>query len=261
MQQSNTDERPEAQHKAVAIIPARYASERLPGKPLAEIHGKPMVQHVYERVSRASLVTRVVVATDDERIAAAVRAFGGEAVMTPVDCKSGSDRIALVAESMHDIDIVVNVQGDEPLIHPSMIDDTIRPLHEEPALRVCTVVREISDAAEVQNPNVVKVVLDLDGFCLYFSRSPVPHVRGIRQEAWLAHQKFFKHFGLYVFRRSFLLRYAAMPPTPLEQSEKLEQLRILEHGYRMRAVITEYDSMPVDTREDLERVRTLVGAA
>lgn len=259
MQKESREAATPARDRAVAIIPCRYASERLPGKPLAEIRGKPMVQHVYERVARASLVARVVVATDDARIATAVRGFGGEAVLTPVDCRSGSDRIALVAGSMPEADIIVNVQGDEPMIHPAMIDETIQPLYEDPALGVCTTVREIDDPGEVQNPNVVKAVLDQNGFCLYFSRSPVPHVRGVRMEEWLAHQKFYKHFGLYVFRRSFLLQYTSMPPTPLEHAEKLEQLRILEHGYRMRARITQYDSISVDTPEDLERVRALVG--
>jgi 3-deoxy-manno-octulosonate cytidylyltransferase (CMP-KDO synthetase) len=244
--------------RVVAIIPSRYASERLPAKPLADIHGKPMVQHVVERTSRAALVHRVIVATDDERIAAVVRGFGGEAWMTPVECASGSDRIARVARDLPEAEIVVNVQGDEPLIPPGMIDQTVQLLLDDPLLPVGTVVRAITDPADLLNPAVVKVVLDRQGHCLYFSRSPIPHVRGLAPEGWLGSSAFYKHFGVYVFRRAFLLSYASMAPSPLEQAERLEQLRILEHGHRIGAVITDHDSIPVDTPADLDRVRALM---
>ena len=247
--------------RVVAIIPSRYASERLPAKPLADICGRPMVQHVYERTARASLVDRVIVATDDERIAAAVRGFGGEVRMTPAACTSGSDRIALVARDLPGTRIVVNVQGDEPLIPPAMIDQAVQLLLDDPSLEAGTVVRRITDPADLTNPAVVKAVLDAQGRCLYFSRSPIPHVRGTDPGRWPEQTACFKHFGLYVFRRDFLLAYAALAPTPLEQAEKLEQLRILEHGHRLGAAITGFDSVPVDTPADLERVRALIGSS
>lgn len=244
--------------QVVAVIPARYASERLPAKPLADIHGKPMVQHVYERAARATTVHRVIVATDDERIANAVRSFGGEVRMTPAECASGSDRIALVARDLEGTEFVVNVQGDEPLIPPDMIDQTVRRMLEDPTLEVGTVVRKITDPSDLANPAVVKAVLDQRGRCLYFSRSPIPYVRGAEIGQWPEHAACYKHFGLYVFRRTFLLAYAAMVPTPLEHAEKLEQLRILEHGHGIGAVVTEHESVPVDTPQDLERVRAMM---
>jgi 3-deoxy-manno-octulosonate cytidylyltransferase (CMP-KDO synthetase) len=246
--------------RTVAIIPARYASQRLPAKPLADIAGKPMIQHVFERASKATLVNAVLVATDDERIAAAVRAFGGHAVMTPPSLESGSDRIAYVARSMADTDIVVNVQGDEPLLAPAMIDEAVRPLLENPGLPVGTLVRRIETPHELFNPGIVKVVLDKDGYCLYFSRSVIPYGRDHPQGDWLDSSAYYKHVGLYVFRREFLLHYAQLPRTPLEIAEKLEQLRILEHGYKIKAAITTHDSKPVDTVEDLERIRTEIGS-
>lgn len=244
--------------ETVAIIPARYASERLPGKPLAEIAGRPMIRHVVERTARARLVGRVLVATDDERIAAAVRAFGGEAVMTATDLKSGSDRIAAVARTLPGAEVIVNVQGDEPLIDPAMIDEAIAPLHADPAIEVGTLVRRITDQGDLENPGIPKVVLDRLGFALYFSRAPIPFLRDVPPERWLEKGAFYKHIGLYVYRRAALLRLASLPQTPLEQEEKLEQLRMLEHGMRIKATVTEYDSRSVDTQADLDRVRTLI---
>jgi 3-deoxy-manno-octulosonate cytidylyltransferase (CMP-KDO synthetase) len=242
----------------IAVIPARYASERLPGKPLADIGGKPMIQHVVERTARAERIDHVCVATDDERIAAAVRAFGGTAFMTPAALRSGSDRVAHVARSMPDAALIVNVQGDEPLIAPGMIDEAVAPLQKDPSIVAGTVVREIATDEELLNPATVKVVLDRDGFCLYFSRSPIPHVRDLPEAAWRSSTTLYKHIGLYVYQRTFLLTYASLPQTPLERAEKLEQLRILEHGYRIRAVVTNHDTIPVDTPADLDRVRTLM---
>jgi 3-deoxy-manno-octulosonate cytidylyltransferase (CMP-KDO synthetase) len=244
--------------RVVAIIPARYASQRLPAKPLADIAGKPMVQHVYERTVRATLVHDVLVATDDERIASAVRAFGGRAIMTPESCQSGTDRIASVARDLQHADIIINVQGDEPLIEPAMIDEAVRPLLHGSSIPVGTLVRRIETESDLINPNIVKVVLDRTGTCLYFSRSAIPFGRDRAPNDWLRYHVYFKHIGLYVFRRDFLLRYAEMHQTPLEQAEKLEQLRILEYGYAIRAVETTYDSVPVDTPEDLERVRAVI---
>ncbi|MCK9408355.1 MAG: 3-deoxy-manno-octulosonate cytidylyltransferase [Bacteriovoracaceae bacterium] len=238
----------------IGIIPSRYASTRLPAKPLVDICGKPMVQRVYEQAQRSTLLTHVVVATDDERIVAAVTAFGGNVAMTPVDIQSGSDRIALVAKNFN-ADIVVNIQGDEPLIDPQLIDQTIRALIEDPSAVVSTAVKRTTSHQDVVNPSVVKVVLDANSYALYFSRSPIPYVRDARtDEEWVSNTGFYKHFGIYVYRAEFLQKYTTLKQTPLEIAEKLEQLRILENEYKIRCVITEYESLPVDTPEDLQKV-------
>jgi 3-deoxy-manno-octulosonate cytidylyltransferase (CMP-KDO synthetase) len=244
--------------RVIAIIPARYGSERLPGKPLADIAGKPMIQHVAERVRMASLVNGVIVATDDGRIAAAVAAFGGTCAMTDPAFRSGTDRVAAVAEASPDATIIVNVQGDEPLIHPAMVDEAVQPLLDDPGLNVATLVHRITDPDELDNPAVVKVVLDHQKNCLYFSRSAIPFARDVAPGDRLQHV-YWKHVGLYVFRRPFLLTFASLPQSALERAEKLEQLRILEHGERIRASITEHESFPVDTPRDLELVRARAG--
>jgi 3-deoxy-manno-octulosonate cytidylyltransferase (CMP-KDO synthetase) len=239
----------------MAVIPARYASQRFPGKPLALIGGKPMIVHVMEQAARARLVDGVLVVTDDERIADTVRTHGGEAVMTPADIRSGSDRIALAARDMAGTEIIVNVQGDEPLIPPAMIDEAVRPLLADPSIPAGTLVRRIRSAADLDNPNIPKVVLDQSGRCLYFSRSAVPYGRGMSREELLAAVPVYGHIGLYVFRREFLLEFTSMTQTPLELAEQLEQLRILEHGRTLHAVVTEHESIAVDTPADLERAR------
>jgi len=213
-----------------------------------------MVQHVYERAQRAELVSRVIVATDDRRIFDAVGRFGGKAVMTSESHKSGTDRLAEVAKGL-DSDIIVNIQGDEPLIEPGMIDEAIRPLMEDNSIAMGSLKAEIRDEMELNNPNVVKVVVDRNGFALYFSRYPIPYIRDDSPLSLLTGR--FKHVGLYVYRREFLLEYAGMPQTPLEEAEKLEQLRALENGYRIKVPTTRYQSIGVDTEEDLERVRRL----
>lgn len=243
--------------RTVAIIPARYGSERLPGKPLAEIAGTPMIVRVMQRAAQATLVHDVIVATDDERIAEAVRAHGGTAVLTPVDIRSGSDRIAFVARSLADAVIIVNVQGDEPFIPPAMIDQAVRPLVQDPSIEVGTLVKRIATANELHNPSLPKVVLGANGDCLYFSRSPIPFGRDISDAELITGFPVYRHIGLYAFRREFLLRYATMEQTPLERAEKLEQLRILESGHRIHAEITAFDSIAVDTQQDLERARGL----
>jgi 3-deoxy-manno-octulosonate cytidylyltransferase (CMP-KDO synthetase) len=245
-------------HRVVAVIPARYASSRLPGKPLADIAGKPMIQHVVERARAARLVDDVIVATDDERISAAVRAFGGNVVMTPVDCRSGSDRIALVARDLPAAEIIVNIQGDEPVIPPAMIDEAIAPLVQDAGLQAGTLVARLKTVNELLDPNTVKVTLDRRGRCLYFSRSPIPFGRDITPAELVARYPVYRHIGVYVYRRDFLLRYAAMEQTALEQAEKLEQLRILEHGYSIHAALTTHESIAVDTTADLQRVRDLL---
>lgn len=242
----------------VAIIPSRYASTRLPAKPLADIGGKTMIQRVYERTQQASLVNDIIVATDDQRIVDAVRAFGGKVQITPADIQSGSDRIALVARSVK-ADMVVNVQGDEPLIDPKLIDQTIRALIDHKHAVVATAIKKISDYREIFNPNVVKAVVDKNNDALYFSRSPVPHLRDAKEEQeWLKGAAFYKHFGIYVYRAQFLQQFSFLEPTPLELSEKLEQLRVLEHGFTITCVPTEYESFPVDTPDDLEKIRELI---
>jgi 3-deoxy-manno-octulosonate cytidylyltransferase (CMP-KDO synthetase) len=235
----------------VAIVPARYESTRLPGKPLALIDGKPMIQHVYERAAGIELVQRVLVATDDARIAAAVRDFGGEVAMTSAAHQSGTDRIAEVAQDL-DAEIVVNVQGDLPFLEAPMMAAALTLMRADTTLPMATLKAAIHEPAELQNPNVVKVVTDRHGYALYFSRSPLPYWRGTAGEGPLG----YRHIGLYVYRRDFLLRFARLAPTPLEQAEKLEQLRALEWGFRIRvAETTDTVGIEVDTPADLERAR------
>ncbi len=242
----------------VGIIPSRYASTRLPAKPLVNICGKTMIQRVYEQAMKSALLTTVVVATDDVRIETAVRQFNGQVQMTPVDIHSGSDRIALVAKDLR-ADIVVNIQGDEPLIDPQLIDQAIRALIDDTNAVVSTAVKRTSAHQDIFNPNVVKAVLDKGNYALYFSRSPVPYVRDAKKdEDWFNGTIFYKHFGIYVYRADFLQQYTTLTQSPLEVAEKLEQLRILENGFRIKCVITEYESHPVDTPEDLQKVIQII---
>ncbi|HEX2952052.1 MAG TPA: 3-deoxy-manno-octulosonate cytidylyltransferase [Armatimonadota bacterium] len=239
----------------VGIIPARYASTRFPGKPLADIAGRPMIQHVYDRVCRASLIDEVMVATDDQRIFDAVRRFGGEVIMTSPDHQTGTDRLAEVAKRLSAVEIIVNIQGDEPLIDPDAIDAVAAPLRDDPTIPMCSVMAPMPDAIRSWDANVVKVVTDLQGFALYFSRAPIPSPR----EALTGPGPWKKHIGLYAYRRDFLLTLTELAPTPLEKLEKLEQLRVLENGYRIKMVErTEDSSIGVDTPEDLERVRAVL---
>lgn len=262
--------------KAVGVIPARYASSRFPGKPLAALCGRPLVHHVYERARRSKTLARVVVATDDLRIRDAVAAFGGEVQLTAAHHPSGTDRVAEVAASLSS-ELVVNIQGDEPLIEPAMIDEAVAPFFVEPDLVMGTVCRRLEAEDECHSPHVVKVVRDCRGFALYFSRAPIPYHRGPRTEvrgprsgvegeggaqpSVLSPPKlWYKHIGLYVYRRDFLLELARLAPTPLEETEQLEQLRALEYGYPIRVVETKYDSIGVDTPEDLARIERMVAA-
>jgi len=238
----------------MAVIPARYASSRLPGKPIVEeakrVTGKYIVEHVYERVAQAD-VDKVVVATDDERILEAVESFGGEAVMTSAEHRCGTERVAEVARS-YEADIVVNVQGDEPDIHPDVVSNVVHLLQDDPDAAMSTLAYEIVDPEEYQSPADVKVVLDNQGYALYFSRFPIPFVRDSEHPFLEAPLKFLKHLGIYGYRRELLLSYADLPPTPLEVSEKLEQLRALANGYRIKVGITEHRCMGIDTPEDLK---------
>jgi 3-deoxy-manno-octulosonate cytidylyltransferase (CMP-KDO synthetase) len=242
----------------IGIIPARYASNRLPGKPLLDLAGKPIIQHVFERARQAKTLNEVLVATDDERISRAVSAFGGKAVMTPTTVQSGSDRAAYAVRNL-EADVIVNIQGDEPFINPEMIDETVQALLDDQQIEASTPVRKIGSSEELSNLSVVKVVLDENKYALYFSRFAIPFLRVLQdRQDWTEKHQYYKHIGLYVFRKKFLLMFTQWGRSPLEQAEQLEQLRVLEHGHRIKCVITEHDSFSVDTPEDLEHLREKV---
>ena len=257
-------------NNVVAIIPARYASTRLPGKPLIEIGGKPMILRVVERAKQAASINRVIVATDDERVFQVVAGAGVETVMTSPDHATGTDRLAEVAAGL-DAEIVVNVQGDEPLIEPSTIEAALKPLLADRSIVMSTTCEPIESVEDALKSNVVKVVIDREGFAICFSRNPIPFPRsavleyGSIRAALRARPEllraFNKHTGLYAYRRDFLLTYAKLPPTPLERSEMLEQMRALEHGYRIKVVAVAHRSIGVDTPEDLKLVRRMIGGA
>jgi len=247
--------------KVIAIIPARWASSRFPGKPLADIAGKPMIQWVYERTLKAEKLSEVLVATDDERIFETVNSFGGSAVMTPEKCASGTDRAAHVARDL-DVDAVINVQGDEPLIESDAIDFLATTLFDEAETPMATLVKRIRQPSELDRKDTVWVVLDSQNHALYFSRFPIPFARDIEnRNTWMDHFPYYAHIGIYAYRKEFLLRYAQMPISVLEQAEKLEQLRALENGYRIKVGIGDFDPICVDYPGDIadveERIREL----
>ena len=237
---------------AIVVIPARYDSTRFPGKPLAPILGKPLIQHVYEGAGMAKLIDRVVVATDSSRIYQAVNDFGGDVVMTSADHSSGTDRIAEVAGTA-DYDIIVNVQGDEPIIRGEMIDEVVKLLDDGRA-DMGTLVKQADEGDDIFDHHLVKAVFDMDGFAMYFSRSPIPCYRDEFKESKTGNLKFFKHIGIYSYRRDVLLSIAGLPQTELESAEKLEQLRAMENGYRIKVRETEFESIGVDLPEDIEKV-------
>ena len=250
--------------KISAVIPARYGSTRFEGKPLADILGKPMIQYVYEGVRQSKLIDEVIVATDDQRILEAVKSFGGKAVITSPAHFTGTDRVAEVARKLKS-EIIVNVQGDEPLIRGTIIDNAIRPLITDETVPMSTLITRIEEVKDWLNPHIVKVVVDQKNFALYFSRSPIPFPRDLNIGRLESHpfgtdrplpKKVFKHIGVYVFRRQFLLRFSRMKPTPLEKLEKLEQLRALENGYSIKVTPVDYEPICVDTPEDLQKVLT-----
>jgi 3-deoxy-manno-octulosonate cytidylyltransferase (CMP-KDO synthetase) len=238
----------------VIIIPARYGSTRLPGKPLVTLAGTPMIQRVYERAKLAKLATRVIVATDDDRIIKAVQAFGGEARMTRSEHRTGTERVAEVAAHT-DGQVFVNVQGDEPLLNPEVVDAAIAALLEDAATAVATVATPIKTPADIMDPNVVKAVLDFDENALYFSRAPIPWLRDAAAKMEVRH---LKHLGLYVFQRDALLEYPTLPQGTLEKIEQLEQLRWLENGYKIRIAEVEHDSVSVDVPDDIPKVEKLL---
>ena len=230
--------------QVLGVIPARYGSTRFEGKLLKLFNGQPVIEHVYQRAKKASLLDDLLVATDDKRIFEAVESFGGKVVMTAADHVSGTDRII---ETIFDIDtrLVINIQGDEPLLVPEMVDQAVRPLLEDKNLEVSTLVKTCTDPDIYNDPNVVKAVLDKQGYAIYFSRHPIPHGGKI----------FYKHVGIYGYTKEFLLEFKDLPVLDLEKAERLEQLRILENGYRIKASVTEYETIGVDTPEDLEKIK------
>ncbi len=239
--------------KVTAIIPARYESSRFPGKPLALIAGRPMIQHVYERVSEAKRVNEVYVATDDRRIAKVVEGFGGKWMMTSSSIRSGTDRCAAAAKKLK-ADLIANIQGDEPIISPATIDAAIVILARSPESVMSTAAVRISDPALLESENAVKVTVAKNGDALCFTRSVVPHLRGIPRQEYISHFPFLKHLGIYIYRREFLQKLTKLKETPLESAEKLEQLRVLENGYKIKVAIVQQDSMSVDVPFDIHAV-------
>ena len=239
--------------KTLGVIPARYASTRFPAKPLVDIAGKLMIQRVYEQVQKASLMDSVIVATDDQRIFDAVKSFGGQVEMTAEDHKSGTDRCAEVAQRHSAFDFVVNIQGDEPFINPSQIDKVIHALMDYEGVDISTLAKVIEEKDEIFNPNVVKVVFGAMQQALYFSRNPIPFVRNAEKTNWMQNATFFKHIGLYGFRRNVLLQLAHLPQGQLEQIESLEQLRWLENGYSIAVGLTQEETFGIDTPNDLDK--------
>ena len=240
--------------KTAIIIPARYGSSRLEGKPLIEVLGKPIIQWVYEKAQMAKLADIIIVATDDERIYNAVKNFGGNVEMTSVNHKCGSDRIREVVERHPEISYIVNLQGDEPLIEPASIDEVIKNVKNDETTDISTLVRLLSDEDEINNPNLVKCVRDLNGFALYFSRSKIPYERncGIAE--------FWGHLGIYGYKRNALLKMTTLPQSPLERTESLEQLRALENGMRIKTSVVDFVPVGIDTADDLEKFKSIVAS-
>ncbi len=240
----------------IGIIPARFASTRLMGKPLADIGGKPMIQHTYENCLKSKLLNDVVIAVDDQKVAQVINDFGGKTIMTPKDIQTGSDRIAFAAKSLPHAKIIVNIQGDEPFIKGAMIDQAIEPLLFDLSVNVSTLAKKIETVEELKSASIVKVVFDYNNFALYFSRSPIPFVRDAKTNLEkIVNADIYKHIGLYVYRREALLRFTELEQTDLEKIEKLEQLRMLENSFKIKIVVTEYENLAVDTPEDLDKAR------
>jgi 3-deoxy-manno-octulosonate cytidylyltransferase (CMP-KDO synthetase) len=247
---SNSDT---SRSRITAIIPARMGSTRLPGKPLLDLCGKPIIQWVYERAQSTGVFEGVLVATPDEDIIAAVQAFGGQAILTSIEHRSGSDRLAEVCRKMETGDIIVNVQGDEPLVDPKAVAQLAKALEKDESIRMGSLMRPLDDSDDADDPNLVKVVVDKNGFALYFSRSRIPYVRDAGTSVQV-----YGHIGVYAYRRDFLLEFTSTAPTMLEKAESLEQLRAVENGHRIKMIETTARPVGVDTPEDLERVRALV---
>ncbi|MFH2144984.1 MAG: 3-deoxy-manno-octulosonate cytidylyltransferase [Candidatus Omnitrophota bacterium] len=240
--------------EVVGIIPARYGSTRLAAKALVDILGKPMIQHIYERAKTASVLDDLIVATDDERIKQVVESFGGKAVLTAKEHTSGTERLTEVIFDL-DVKVIVNIQGDEPLVHPSMINDVAYALLEDSSLVMATLKHKITDPAEINNPNVVKVVTNKHGFALYFSRSAIPNNVRAKNASSAA---FYKHIGIYAYTKDFLFTFKGLKNSSLEEAESLEQLRALEHGYPIKVIETKHNTVGVDTEEDLRKAIQII---
>lgn len=243
---------------SVGIIPARYGASRFSGKVLADIGGKPMIQYVWEQAKKARLLDDLIIAADDERIIKVVEGFGGKAVFTAKAHPSGTDRLREIANPL-DVDIIVNIQADEPLLQHPMIDSLVSALLEDKNIVMTSLMKKIEDLKEVNDPNVVKVVVNKDNFALYFSRAAIPFRRGAKVSHLESDPGYYKHLGLYAYTKDFLFTFANLPPSFLERSEKLEQLRALENGYKIKMIETKYDTIGVDTPEDLEEVKRRLG--
>lgn len=240
--------------RAIGVIPARWGSTRFEGKVLAQINGKPMIEHVWQRARQSRLLKEVIIACDDERIAGAAEKFGAKAVLTSREHACGTDRVAQVAADVI-AEIIVNIQGDEPLIHHNVIDDLVAALQGNRSSKMATAIKIVQSAEELANPNVVKVVVDAQGDALYFSRSVIPYDR---DNAGMDRIKYYKHLGIYAYRKNFLLKFKDMPKSQLEQAEHLEQLRALEAGVKIRTILTDIETIGVDTPEDLARVTKIL---
>lgn len=241
--------------QTLGIIPSRFASTRFPGKPLVDINGKTMIQRVYLQACKATSLTKVVVATDDKRIYQHVQSFGGQAIMTKNSHQSGTDRCAEVATRFQDMEAIINIQGDEPFINPEQIDLVTQQLVQNSIINIATIAKKISKSEQIFNPNIVKVVFNQANIAQYFSRSPIPYLRNFKREDWINKGIFYKHIGLYGFRKQTLLEVAQLPISQLEQAESLEQLRWLAHGYKIGIGLTELETVGIDTPKDLEDVR------
>lgn len=240
----------------IGIIPARFASQRLMGKPLADIGGKPMLQRTYESALKSKLMHRVIIAVDDEKLFNVAKDFGAEVRLTPKNIKTGSDRIAHISQEFPPSSIIVNIQGDEPFIKGKMIDQAIEPLLFDKKINVSTLAKKIEFVEELKSPSIPKVVFDYENFALYFSRSPIPYARDAKTHLEAIRSfDIYKHIGLYVYRNESLLEFTKLKPTDLERAENLEQLRMLENGFKIKIVITDYETLSVDTPEDLDRAR------
>ena len=237
--------------KAVGIIPARYKASRFEGKVLAPLLGKPVIQHVWERAKRAHNLDNLIIAADDERIIKQVESFGGKAIITAKEHPSGTDRLREIANPL-DVDIVVNIQADEPLIHPAMIDKLVTALSQDKDIVMATLMKKIDNPEEINNPNAVKVVVDKDNFALYFSRAAIPFYKKVKSEYY------YKHIGLYSYTKDFLFTFANLPPSFLEKAEGLEQLRALENGYKIKVLETSYNTVGIDTPQDLEKAEEIL---
>lgn len=244
--------------KVIGIIPARFGSTRFPGKPLVQILGKSLIQRTYENALLSTHLSRVIIATDDQRIFDHVRAFGGDVIMTSSECATGTDRLAEVIRNdptLHDVDIIVNIQGDEPTIDPRVIEAVANALADDPQASMSTAIVRLSNKEHAENPHTVKCVIDSFGYALYFSRALIPAGKGLVFDPT---KTYYKHLGLYGYRRDFLLHYSALQPTPLQLAEDLEQLKVLEHGFRIKTTIVESECMDVNTPEDIKKVEQLI---